>query len=117
MICVSLAGVSYKSCLKILSEVDMAEIRMDRMKLTQNEIKNLRKFLLLAAIHSGAAYIDLEVNSKTSFIKEIIQEAKKRSCRVILSYHNFKMTPKRKDLIKKALFCFGCRYSQNFLFC
>ena len=127
MICVSLGGVSYKSCLKILSEVDMAEIRMDRMKLTQNEIKNVfsfhpqliatcrpgsageekRKNLLLAAIHSGAAYIDLEVNSKGSFIKEIIQEAKKKNCQVIISYHNFKMTPAAGDLTKMVNRCFA----------
>ncbi|MFQ5721941.1 MAG: type I 3-dehydroquinate dehydratase [Candidatus Aminicenantales bacterium] len=127
MICVSLGGVSYESCLKILSKVDMAEIRMDRMKLVQNEIKNVfsfhpqliatyrsgsageetRKKLLLAAIYSGAAYIDLEVNSKGSFIKEIIQEAKKKNCKLIISYHNFQMTPALADLIKMVNRCFA----------
>ena len=127
MICVSLGGVSYKSCLKILSEVDMAEIRIDRMKLTQSELEKIfsshphliatcrpgffeeqqRQDLLLEAINAGAAYIDIEVDSKTSFKKKIIHQAKKKNRKVIISYHNFKLTPPRSDVIKKVNICFA----------
>ncbi len=127
MICVSLAEKTFKDCLKALEEVEFAEIRMDKMDVTAEEINTLfssrskliatcrpgfqkkdkRLELLLAAVHAGAAYIDIEMESDEDFRNTIMSKARKTGCLTIISYHNFKGTPDKQELNRIVQNCFN----------
>jgi 3-dehydroquinate dehydratase I len=126
MICVSLAEESLVGCLTALQEVDFAEIRLDRMHLSADDVGTLfsshrqliatcrpgrfperdRKALLLAAIDAGAAYVDVEVESEDAYREEIIAKAKSQGCGVIVSFHDFERTPDRRKLLAILSRCF-----------
>lgn len=117
-ICVSLAGLSAREILIAIKGLRMAEIRLDGMKLEREDIKTIfsasveliatcrpgnlndrdRAELLIGAIDSGASYVDIEIGSKKRYRESIIKEAKKVGCKVILSYHNYEMTPSESKL-------------------
>ena len=119
MICVSLAEPGLAECLAALEGLDLAEIRLDRMDgLSLGDVGTLfsrhrsliatcrpgglsddaRKTLLLGAIAAGAAYVDVEVESKEGYRDEIIAKAKEHGCRVIVSFHDHEKTPDRQAL-------------------
>jgi 3-dehydroquinate dehydratase I len=103
-----------------LKEIDFAEIRLDAMNLTLSEVRTLfmshprliatcrpgritdedRKATLITAIESGAAYVDLEVESPVEYQEEIMTKARLHNCMVIISYHNYKGTPDLSTLQK-----------------
>ena len=62
-----------------------------------------RKKTLLTAIEAGAAYVDIEIEAADDFKKEIMQTARLRGCRVILSYHNYDKTPPKSEPTKIAI--------------
>jgi 3-dehydroquinate dehydratase I len=129
MICVSLAEEGLDGCLSALKEIEFAEIRLDRTGLSIDDVRALfsshgrliatcrpgrfsiddRKALLLAAIHAGAAYVDVEVESEPSYREEVIAKAKSRGCEVIISFHDHEKTPARHELeaILSQCFSFG----------
>ncbi len=119
MICVSLAEPTLDECLAALVGLPFAEIRLDRMEgLSLGDVGTLfsrhkrliatcrpgglpddaRKERLLAAIAAHAAYVDVELESKGPYREEIIAEARKRGCRVIVSFHDHEKTPDRQTL-------------------
>jgi 3-dehydroquinate dehydratase-1 len=126
MICVSLAEPSVAACLAALKGLDFAEIRMDMMKLTLEEIPQLfsgnraliatcrpggrsdeeRKRLLMRAIASGATFVDVEIESETAYREEIVAKARSHSCRVIVSHHDYEGTPGRSELEACVSACF-----------
>lgn len=126
MICVSLAENSVADCLAALSKLDFAEIRIDKMRLALADIPGLfslpkrliatcrpgpyldidRKKLLLAAIESGAAFVDVELESETGYRNEIIAGARAHACGVIVSFHDHAKTPARAELERKVDACF-----------
>jgi len=126
MVCVSLAENDLSSCLKALAEISFAEIRLDRMDLTVDEVRTLfsshkrliatcrpgyfpddrRKDLLLAAIDAGAAYVDIEVDGEPLIRSEMLAKAKSRGCKVIVSFHDFERTPGRHELEAILSQCF-----------
>lgn len=126
MICVSIAERSAGACLKALAGLAFAEIRMDRMNLTVDDVRDVfsagmdliatcrpgafsedeRKRLLVAAIEAGAAYVDIEADSDGSFKREIIEKARSRSCAVIVSFHDYEGTPEREELLSIVSLCF-----------
>ncbi len=126
MICVSLAGLRYEECLDILAEERFAEIRIDRMDLTEEHIKKLfalpirliatcrkghynnieRAQLLKIAILAGASYVDIEVEEPADYIIDLVDFAHKNDCKVIISYHNFQDTPCLDELQKVVDNCF-----------
>jgi 3-dehydroquinate dehydratase I len=126
MICVSLAEESLEACLSALQDVDFAEIRLDRMHLSPDNVSTLfsshrrliatcrpgqfaerdQKLLLLAAIDAGAAYVDVEVESERAYREEIIGKAKSHGCSVIVSFHDFEQTPDRRKLEAMLSRCF-----------
>lgn len=127
MICVSLAEKTFKDCLKALEDVEFAEIRMEKMDVTAEEINTLfsshskliatcrpgfqekdkRQELLLTAVHAGAAYIDIEMESDEDFRNILMSKARKMGCLTIISYHNFKGTPDRQELNRIVQNCFN----------
>ena len=126
MICVSLAELTLAECLETLKGLPFAEIRLDRMHLSSTEVaavfsghkrliatcrpgeapKEERKGLLLAAIDSGAAYVDVEVDAEASFRDEIKARARKAGCTVIVSFHDHSKTPEREELAARVATCF-----------
>lgn len=126
MICVSLAEPSVAACLAALKGLDFAEIRMDMMKLMLEEIPRLfsgnrvliatcrpggrsdeeRKRLLMRAIASRATFVDVEIESETTYREEIVATARSCGCRVIVSHHDYERTPERPALEACVSACF-----------
>jgi 3-dehydroquinate dehydratase-1 len=126
MICVSLAEKNTDVCLEILEKVDMAEIRIDLAELSDKDIIKIfsaRKKLIATcrpgkyslserihklklAIESGATFLDIEYESDDDFRNEMMEYAHVHQCDVILSYHNYEMTPELDELEKIMHKCF-----------
>jgi 3-dehydroquinate dehydratase-1 len=63
------------------------------------QVSNIqRERILSAAIESGATYVDIEIESNQPFKKRIKKICADNDCKLILSYHNYKCTPIRKEL-------------------
>jgi 3-dehydroquinate dehydratase-1 len=125
MICTSIANVDVNECLELISKEAFAEIRIDMMDLSVSEVKKIfsshnnliatcrpgkisddkRKELLSEAITSGAAYVDVEVDSSDSFKKTISEFAGQNNVKLIISYHNFEKTPLRVELEHLLTWC------------
>lgn len=127
MICVSLAERSVPVCLEALERLDFAEVRIDAiLKPDPAGVRNIfsrpvrliatcrpnrlddegRKDLLIAAIRSGAAYVDVEIESKPAYRDEIVAEARKKGCKIIVSFHDCIKTPQRCELEAVVESCF-----------
>jgi len=112
MLCVSLSG-TIKSVFEQITIGDMAEVRMDLMEITNQDVieifskpvdliatcrkgrysEETRKEFLLLAMASGARWVDLDVETDFLFLEEIKEQARKIGCKLILSYHNLEATP------------------------
>ena len=126
MICVSIAEDTAEKCIEALKGIDFAEIRLDKMSVSLEEIKEIfsqhpkliatcrpgstsneeRKAFLMAAITAGAAFVDIEVESDDGYKNEIIQKARHLDCKVIISFHNNDKTPERRELEHIINWCF-----------
>lgn len=128
MICVSLVEESLSACLEAVGIVEFAEIRMDAMPfLTLDDVRaifshparliatfrpvgsatdEMRKAMLITAIESGAAYVDVEIESEPDYRNEIIERACSCGCKIIVSFHDFEKTPERPDLETIVSSCF-----------
>lgn len=122
MICVSIAPTTLAACRKAVKNLDCAEIRLDKARFRLEEVRELfsshprliatfrpgaaprieRKKALLEAVCAGAKYVDLEMESPSAFKRDIVREARRRGCRVILSHHDQRRTPTRDQLRKIA---------------
>lgn len=117
MICVSLAGISFQECVKLIGKTEFAEVRIDQLDLSDEQFGSLfamksktiatcrpgkdtdqRLALLKLAIESGAGYVDIEYESDETFRNELVHYAKAHNCIAIISYHNFDNTPSIKEL-------------------
>jgi 3-dehydroquinate dehydratase-1 len=127
MICVSLSEPDLHACLAALADIPFAEIRMDKMRLSESDVQKLfsshtrliatyrpgtawdreRKKLLLTAIEAGAAYVDVEVEAEVSYREEIVAKARGFGCRLIVSYHDHQKTPAREELEECLSRCFS----------
>jgi len=128
MICVALQESNVNKCLQILKSVEMAEIRIDLAKLSENDVAKIfsespkkliatcrpdnysdgqRLKLLKTAISSGAAYVDIEIESTKEFTQELIIFAKQHNTKVIISYHNYEITPETSELLSIRKTCFS----------
>jgi len=125
MICICIANKNYDQCRRILKRVELAELRLDLLDLTKGQVKKLfmlptkkiatcregkysdndRMALLGSAIMSGATYLDIELEMPGWMKKSLIKLAGENGCKVIISYHNFDLTPPLPELrtiIKKC---------------
>ncbi len=118
MLCVSIADMDFEQCKKILRDVNLAEIRLDKSDFSLRQVEDIfslpvkliatyrpgkisekeRKDFLITAVEAGAAYVDIEIEAEDSYIKIIIEAARKRECKAIVSYHNFENTPAKTEL-------------------
>jgi 3-dehydroquinate dehydratase type I len=127
MICVSLSERDPEKIVRILDTYSLAEIRMDLMELNESEIEKIfshptrliatfrpgyideinRKQHLKKAITSGATYIDLEYESDQDYLNEMVPFAQKHGTTVIISYHNYELTPSKEELDKIVDQCYA----------
>jgi 3-dehydroquinate dehydratase I len=135
LICVSVAEPTAERCLEMLKGLDFAEVRIDNMDVTIEDMErifsrplaliatfmpgrpavitdgavdtNTRKRFLVAAIEAGAKYVDVEIQSDSAFRNEIIEKAKLKGCKVIISFHDFHKTPEERELKEIATLCFN----------
>jgi 3-dehydroquinate dehydratase-1 len=125
MIYISLADISFEECLETVKTFDFIEIRLDLLNLSRHQITEVfsansnlivtcrpgkhseeeRKALLLYAVESGAAYVDVEVEASDTFKTEIMNVAREKGCQVIISYHDFEKTPERAELEHIVTWC------------
>lgn len=128
MICVSIGKCTAQKCITLIRGIGFAEVRIDLLsgKIGKEEVmrifsshKNLvatcRKGklsekkcaeFLLDAINAGAAYVDIDVETSEKIRKKIISAARKKKCKVIVSYHNYEFTPTSKKLEAEVGKCF-----------
>lgn len=126
MICISIADVTADEAKKLINENELCEVRMDKLTLTSDDITSLfsakgktiatyrpseglsesaRIASLALAIQSGAAYVDIEVETDELYKTELVRQAKKHGCRVIVSYHDFIKTPVMRELEQILSWC------------
>jgi 3-dehydroquinate dehydratase type I len=117
-ICLSVGNVEYHEVLEHLKKVPFAEIRLDMLNLSPEQIISIfsthnnliatfrrgihsdeqRAQALMVALESGAAYVEVEIDAAPQWRKPIIEKARALNRKVIVSYHNFKTTPGVDDL-------------------
>jgi len=119
MLCRSIATKGIDKIKELLTEAEMAEIRIEKSGLNTDEVKQLfnlnnnliatcrdtegllqstRINLLKSAIDGGAKWIDIEVESDKDYALTLVKYAKNKNCKVIISYHNYNNTPNKKEL-------------------
>lgn len=129
LICVAVAAPDTRSVVTsvqpVIDQVDVVEIRLDGMgkvhiKELGEEISRPLLFTnraqweggafqgsederilpLMEAIHNGSAFIDLELKTSSILRNRLIGELQGSETRLILSHHNFEMTPDSAALSK-----------------
>jgi len=132
-VCVSIGEKGYPACSRALKSVDFAEIRLDKTGLDTKATERLfslakasgiqliatcrpdggmdmaaRSNLLSAAMKAGAAFVDVEVESPHAYREYITRRAKAAGCKIIVSYHDYRMTPETAVLKETVERCFRC---------
>lgn len=124
MICITIQNKELPEILKALEGLEMAEIRLDRCALEDEEIETLFQGsdiplvatcrmaeepdaprLLELAIMSGAKYADLEMEAPAAVGRRIREACRNYGTVLIRSYHNFENTPSRELLRSLAERC------------
>lgn len=127
MICTSLQHKTYKEILDILPGLEMAEIRLDRCSLSDEEIEDLfsqtdiplvatcrgtdgaweeAERRLSLAVQAGARFADLELEAPSAFSRRFQKLCRECGTELIRSYHNFESTPDEKGLQLTLARCF-----------
>jgi 3-dehydroquinate dehydratase type I len=111
--CVSLGGYSYHQLMRLLPRYPMAELRLDLLDLSAPQVREIfrvhdrliatcrvgskysegqRLALLREAVEAGAAFLDLE-RDEVGRASGLAALARRKGCRLIVSYHDFAGTP------------------------
>ncbi|MBO4467459.1 MAG: type I 3-dehydroquinate dehydratase [Bacteroidales bacterium] len=112
MICTSIQNKELEEILEVLKGEEMAEIRLDRCALEEDDIRRLFEDtdkpliatcrldeepqapeLLELAIEAGAKYVDLEMEAPAAVGRRIREACRNYGTVLIRSYHDFKGTP------------------------
>ncbi len=125
MICISIGNIEQLEALKGYRH-DMVELRYDLIKKSPSELMPLVEYgtkviatcrpgnltsehrmqILKESIDRGAAYIDLEIESDTTYINELISYAKEHATEVIISWHALNRTPTKEEIEEKLHECY-----------
>ncbi len=120
MICVSLGNISYDEALKVIKSAEMIEIRADLPGMDQTLLEKLLSFpvkkiftcrpgtfsevkrieLFRQAVEKNVDYVDIEYENDDEVVGQILRMTSDTSTEVILSYHNFDITPDAIELKK-----------------
>jgi len=119
IICACVVEPDSSKCADALKKCGFAEIRGDLCKLKTTEIQkiisehshliftyritpqteSIAREQMLAAINSGAAFIDIQEDVPIKLFEEIKKAIEKNGkCKLIVSYHNFECTPQLSEL-------------------
>jgi 3-phosphoshikimate 1-carboxyvinyltransferase len=119
IICACIGEQDSLKCANAINKCKFAELRGDLCGLKTAEVKKIilshphliftyritpqtktiAREQMLAAIQSGAEYIDIQENAPADVFKEIKEEIEKNdTCKLIVSYHNFESTPQLAEL-------------------
>ena len=117
MICTSIQNKELGEILEILKTEEMAEIRLDRCALEEEDIQVLFQDtdlplvatcrleeepqapeLLEMAIEAGAKYVDLEMEAPAAVGRRIREACRNYGTLLIRSYHNYDNTPSKDQL-------------------
>ena len=116
MICTTIQNKTYEEILALLDDpwIEMAEIRLDRCKLSDDEIEDLfantdtpliatcrisevgakeAERRLSVAIRAGARFADLELEADAAFSKRFRGICEECGTEIIRSFHDFSGTP------------------------
>ncbi|MCQ2143140.1 MAG: 3-phosphoshikimate 1-carboxyvinyltransferase [Bacteroidales bacterium] len=127
MICCSIQNMSGEEILDALYDVEMAEIRLDRCKLSKEEMEEVfaadlplvatcriaesslveAEKRLALAIEAGANYVDIEMEAPKSMVLRLRSLARESGALIIRSYHYNDSTPSRaalKEAVDKAFY-------------
>jgi 3-dehydroquinate dehydratase-1 len=122
----SITGPGFIECRRQLKEVKNAELRLDKIRLSEKELRRLWplsdswmvtvrdaflsqkgwKELLQACMSLGPDYVDLDSEIREHDLKALMQLAADTKIRLILSYHDYERTPSYEDLQAKAVSLF-----------
>ena len=127
MICISLQGKTREEIFAVLDrpEVEMAEIRLDRCPLSEEDIEEIfsqsdvpliatcrvqesaleAEKKLAAAIEAGARFVDLEIEAPPQMGKRLKRLAREKGTTFIRSFHDFAGTPSLAELREIAERC------------
>ncbi len=104
----------------------MVELRLDLLDLNKEQLTSLLKEttipviatcrsgkyndsdrlrLLKRAVDSGAGCIDVELDSDNEYRSELIEYARNKGCKVIVSHHNMMGTPSIEELKRMLVTC------------
>ncbi|PID29630.1 MAG: hypothetical protein CR982_02275 [Candidatus Cloacimonadota bacterium] len=120
MICTSILEDNYSDFDRKMKGESFVEIRLDRAKLSDMEIEKIfsrdiktiatcrkdiysdskRRSILKKSVLSGADFIDIEIESDTDYLSDLISYSKRFNCKLIISFHDYDKTPSQNDLIK-----------------
>jgi len=127
MICVAIQNKSVAECIEAAKSAELAEIRIDLCGFGKEEVKDLftaqptkllatcrpdtmgaekQMELLKTAIDAGAYMVDIEIEADENFKKEMAEYARSKGCIVIVSYHNYEITPNQTELKNIIKDCF-----------
>jgi 3-dehydroquinate dehydratase type I len=118
MICIPLGRIGFDDCMAMVRKEAFVEFRFDLLALTLEQVREVvrealscvatcrpgnidesrRLEILQTAVQAGADYVDIELEADPAFRSAIIRMARKHSTRVIVSYHNFDLTPTLPEL-------------------
>ncbi|MCR4843617.1 MAG: 3-phosphoshikimate 1-carboxyvinyltransferase [Bacteroidales bacterium] len=118
MICTSIQNKELAEIQELLQTLEMAEIRLDRCALEDEDIDTLfsesdvplvatcrlseepaAPQILERAIQAGAKYVDLEMEAPAAVGRRIREACSEYGTVLIRSYHNFEDTPSREVLL------------------
>lgn len=118
MICTSIQNKELSEIEALLPQLEMAEIRLDRCALEDEDIDILfgdsdvpliatcrlseesqAPQILERAIKAGAKYVDLEMEAPAAVGRRIREACREYGTVLIRSYHNFESTPSREVLL------------------
>ena len=125
MICVSISHMAQISSV-LQSDFELIELRLDLIKEEPRTIYSRitgavksvatcrpdgyseieRITLLKECMDLGASFVDIEVESSESLVKELRGHVKSCGTELIISYHNFEQTPGRQELTRMLNRCY-----------
>lgn len=126
-LCACITEKTAEDCIKVAKAIDteLIEHRIDFM----DEIKNLDRIYnatktpviatnrsvkcgghsrsseekriahLLSAIDAGCAMVDIELETEEGLKQRVMEKARERNCKIIISMHDFKKTPDTEELL------------------
>jgi 3-dehydroquinate dehydratase-1 len=126
MICVSLREADPAELLAALDGLELVEIRLEALEPLPADLRSLfaragatvatmrpgrhddelRAATMIAAIHAGASYVDVELDAPAVLRDTVIAAARRRGCRVIVSHHDHQRTPSSDELALLVDACF-----------